>query len=193
MALVILVGLLRRLVVSAAVSFATPCAMAAVPGTTTAPLTSPQMQAQARQLAQQPALPAPHGRHPAVDVSGRKQVGDASVYSLHFQGHRMADGRRFDQRGNAAASKTLPIGTVAKVTNLENGRTAVVKVQDHGPYVDGRTVDVSRSTARQLGISRHEGVAPVVVAPVTVPQANGAITIGAGAVPGPAASDAGKQ
>jgi rare lipoprotein A len=193
MALVNLVGLSRRLVVSAAISLAMPSAMAAVPGTTTATMASPQVEAQARKLAQQPALPAPHGRHPAVDRSGRKQVGDASVYSMHFQGRRMADGRRFDHRGDAAASKTLPIGTVAKVTNLENGRTAVVKVQDHGPYVDGRTVDVSRSTARQLGISRREGVAPVVVAPVTVPQANGAVAVGAGAVPGPATSEAGKQ
>ena len=98
----------------------------------------------------------------------------------------MANGRAFDQNGHAAASKSLPLGTVAKVTNLQNGRTALVTVEDHGPYVNGRVVDVTNSTARQLGVSKRQGIVPVVVAPVAVPQPNGAVMAGAGAVPGPA-------
>ncbi len=62
----------------------------------------------------------------------------------------------------------------------------MVTVEDHGPYVDGRTVDVTRSSAEQLGIGSREGVAPVIVAPVAVPQPDGTVKPGAGAVPGPA-------
>jgi rare lipoprotein A len=142
--------------------------------------------AEAHRLAALPPAPPPHGHRLAIDESGRKQAGKASVYADHFQGRLMADGRRFSQAGDAAASKTLPLGTVAKVTNLKTGQTATVVVRDHGPFVDGQTVDVSRHTATTLGITRREGVAPVVVAPVAVPQPGGGMKIGAGAVPGPA-------
>ncbi len=142
--------------------------------------------AQARRLAQLPPVPPAHGHRIMPDGSGRKQIGKASTYAPRFQGRRMANGARFSHRGNAAASKTLPLGTVAKVTDLQTGRTAMVTVQDHGPFVDGRTVDVSRATAQELGLTRHDGVAPVVVAPVTVPQPDGGVKIGAGALPGPA-------
>ena len=98
----------------------------------------------------------------------------------------MANGWAFDEKGRAAASKSLPLGTVAKVTNLRNHRTAVVTVEDHGPYVNGRVIDVTNATARQLGITKRQGVVPVVVAPVAVPQANGTVMAGAGAVSGPA-------
>jgi rare lipoprotein A len=147
---------------------------------------TPQAQDEARKLAQQPPVPPPRGRRIVEDHSGRKQFGKASIYSAHFQGQRMANGRKFDHRSQSAASKTLPLGTVAKVTNLRNGQTAVVTVEDHGPYVDGRTVDVTKSTADQLGIGNSEGVAPVVVAPIAVPQPDGTVKPGAGALPGPA-------
>jgi rare lipoprotein A len=147
---------------------------------------SDQVQAEARKLADQPPVGPLQGHRVVEDRSGRKQAGDASVYSMRFQGRHTASGRRFDHRGNIAASKTLPIGTIAKVTDLETGRTAVVTVQDHGPYVDGRTIDLTKSTARQLGIEKKEGVAPVVVAPVIVPQQDGSSKPGAGALFGPA-------
>ena len=146
----------------------------------------PQVQLRARRIAREPAVRPPNGRHIVEDHSGRKELGKASVYAPRFQGRKMANGRAFDQRGRAAASKSLPLGTVAKVTNLQNGHTAIVTVEDHGPYVGGRVVDVTRATASQLGISKREGIVPVVVAPVAVPQANGAVMAGAGAVPGPA-------
>jgi rare lipoprotein A len=163
-----------------------PAAAAADAPAAAIDLASPQVQAQAHALARRPPVPPVRGHRVAVDHSGRKEIGDASVYAPHFQGRRMADGKRFDRRSHAAASKSLPLGTVAKVTNLENGATAVVRVEDRGPFVDGRTVDVTKSTAQQLGIGSREGVAPVIVAPIAVPQPDGSIKPGAGAVPGPA-------
>jgi rare lipoprotein A len=147
---------------------------------------NPDVQRRAHELAREPAVRPPYGHRVVEDHSGRKQVGKASVYAPRFQGRRMANGRAFDETSRAAASKSLPLGTVAKVTNLKNGRTAVVTVEDHGPYVNGRVVDVTNATARQLGINKRQGIAPVVVAPVAVPQANGSVVAGAGAVPGPA-------
>jgi rare lipoprotein A len=145
-----------------------------------------QVQAEAHALAEKPPVLPPKGHRIVDDHSGRKQTGKASVYSGHFQGQRMANGQRFDHRGNAAASKSLPLGTVAKVTNVDNGRTSVVTVEDRGPYVDGRTLDVTHSTAEQLGITDQAGLAPVVVAPIAVPQPDGTVKPGAGALPGPA-------
>jgi rare lipoprotein A len=91
----------------------------------------------------------------------------------------MADGRRMDPDDDNAASKTLPLGTRALVTNLETGRQAVVTIQDRGPHVPGRIIDLSPATARQLGIDRHKGVAKVAVAPIAVPQADGSLKPGA--------------
>ena len=81
---------------------------------------------------------------------------------------------------NVAASKTLPLGSVAKVTNLDNGKTATVKIEDRGPYIHGRVVDLSPKVADQLDL-KEKGVAPVVVKPITLPQPGGSIKLGAGA------------
>jgi rare lipoprotein A len=118
-------------------------------------------------------------KHHEPDLSGKKRKGKASFYGKEFAGKQMADGAPMDPHGNNAASKTLPLGTVAKVTNLETGRSAVVTIRDRGPYVPGRIVDLSPATARQIGISLRKGVAPVVVAPITVPQPDGKIKLGA--------------
>jgi rare lipoprotein A len=85
-----------------------------------------------------------------------------------------------DPQAPVAASKTLPIGSTATVTNLANGRSATVTVEDRGPFVDGRVVDVSPAVASQLALKKS-GVAPVVVKPITVPQPNGVVKLGAGA------------
>ena len=81
----------------------------------------------------------------------------------------MANGRRFNPNSNIAASRSLPLGTTAKVKNLENDRQTTVKVEDRGPYVPGRILDVAPKAADDLGM-REQGVAPVVVEPVAVPQ-----------------------
>ena len=106
---------------------------------------------------------------PKLDRSGKKRIGMASVYSHRFAGRKMADGTRMDPRDDNAASKTLPLGTEAKVTNLETGRSANVTIRDRGPYVKGRIVDLSPATAEQIGITPKEGVAKVQVEPITLP------------------------
>jgi len=83
--------------------------------------------------------------------------------------------------GNNAASRTLPLGTVAKVTDVATGKSAIVRIEDRGPYIKGRIVDLSPSTARSIGITSHVGVANVVVAPIAVPLPDGRIKLGPGA------------
>lgn len=117
----------------------------------------------------------------ALDHSGRSQVGEASFYAQRFAGRPMADGSPMDPAGDNAASRTLPLGTTARVTNLDTGRSAVVTIQDRGPFVEGRIVDLSPATARQIGLGRDEGVTTVEVAPIAVPQPDGSVRRGTGA------------
>ena len=119
--------------------------------------------------------------NPKLDHSGRKRVGKASFYARMFHGRKMANGRRMDPRDDNAASKTLPLGTTAKVTNLETGRSAVVTIEDRGPYVKGRIVDLSPATAQSIGITPKSGLADVEVAPIAVPQPDGSVKPGAAA------------
>ena len=121
----------------------------------------------------------PHGKS-RIDHSGRKEKGRASWYGPGFVHKLMADGKRMNPKSNVAASKTLPLGTTARVVNLRNGKAVTVKIEDRGPFVDGRVVDVSPKVAKELGM-KELGLAPVVVKPITVPQPNGGIKLGAGA------------
>ena len=132
---------------------------------------------EAQRLAELPPIVPMVGR---FDLSGRKQQGRVSYYSQKFAHRKMADGRPMNPQSNAAASKTLPLGTTAKVTNLQNARSATVKIQDRGPYVAGRVIDVSQVVAEQLDL-RKQGATRVEIKPITVPQPNGAIKLGAGA------------
>src|SRR6185437_5901829 len=144
----------------------------------TRPADNPAQREHAEKLSQLPPVPASHGVQ--VDHSGRKEKGHASFYAHKFSNRKMAAGRRMNPNTNVAASKQLPLGSVAKVTNLANGKSATVKVEDRGPYVDGRVVDVAPKVAHELGM-KEKGVAPVVVAPITVPTKDGSIKLGAGA------------
>jgi len=105
-----------------------------------------------------------------IDRSGKPRKGEASYYGRKFYKKKMADGTHMDPQSNAAASKTLPLGTKARVTNLENGNSDVVEIKDRGPYAKNRIVDVSPKTADKLGIKK-DGTAPVEVKPIEVPQA----------------------
>lgn len=116
-----------------------------------------------------------------LDRSGRMRFGKASFYAGNFVGRKMADGTIMNPRADNAASKTLPLGTVAKVTNLETGKSAVVTIRDRGPYVDGRIVDLTPATAQKIGLAARQGVTRVVVAPIQIPLANGDVKYGAGA------------
>ncbi|SRR5208337_1009559 len=78
------------------------------------------------------------------------QVGTASWYGEYFQGKPTASGEPFDMRDLTAAHPSLPLGTFVKVTNLRNGKAVVVRINDRGPIVDGRIIDLSREAASAL-------------------------------------------
>jgi len=102
------------------------------------------------------------------------QVGVASWYGKQFHGRTTASGEGFDMFDLTAAHRELPLGTYVRVTNLRNGKSVVVRVNDRGPYVEGRIMDLSYSAARML--SFRDGVERVridVVKPQTVADARG--------------------
>jgi rare lipoprotein A len=104
----------------------------------------------------------------------RVQFGLASFYGPGFQGEETASGERFDQRKMVAAHRTLPLGTVVRVTNLKNGRYVVLRIIDRGPYGrnvrKGTVIDVSRGAARRLGFI-SDGLVRVRVDIVDLPGA----------------------
>lgn len=81
-------------------------------------------------------------------------VGQASWYGPKFHGRQTANGERFNMNALSAAHKTLPMPSFVRVTNLSNGRTAVLRVNDRGPFAPGRIIDVSRRAAQLLGFER---------------------------------------
>src|SRR5258706_4544423 len=104
-------------------------------------------------------------------ASKKRQTGKASFYSKKFAGRKTADGTPLNLQSDAAASRTLPLGTKAKVTNLRTGKSAVVEIKDRGPYVKDRIIDVTPQTAKQIDIDK-KGVAPVEVVPIEMPQSS---------------------
>lgn len=101
---------------------------------------------------------------PKAKTHSNKQRGRASIYSRKLARKPMANGAPLDLDSNAAASKHLPLGSRARVTNLRNGKSAEVEIKDRGPYVKGRIIDLSPKTAAELGF--HSGTAPVEVVPI---------------------------
>lgn len=117
------------------------------------------------------ALGACAGRRPPPDASvepGWSQEGVASWYGPRFHGRSTASGESFDMEAMTAAHPTLPLGTRVRVTVLETGRRTVLRVNDRGPFVDDRILDVSRAAARMLGFLQ-EGTARVRVEVVEGP------------------------
>ena len=112
------------------------------------------------------------------DLTGRARTGIASFYADMFFGRKMADGKPMDPHGDNAASLTLPLGTRARVTNVTTGQTALVTIQDRGPYVKGRLIDLSPATARAIGITPKMGLAKVEVTPIYVPLPDGRVRWG---------------
>jgi rare lipoprotein A len=89
--------------------------------------------------------------------------GTASWYGEDFHGRRTANGETYDMNALTAAHTTLPMPTIVRVTNLDNGRSVVVRINDRGPFAEGRIIDMSRAGARELGFERN-GLARVRVA-----------------------------
>jgi rare lipoprotein A len=106
-----------------------------------------------------PQVRAPSG--PVKEPKGKPilvEVGMASWYGP--SGHKAADGEKYDGKKMTAAHKTLPMGTVARVTNLANGESVMVRITDRGPFVHGRILDLSESAAKKIDLYRM-GVAKV--------------------------------
>lgn len=97
--------------------------------------------------------------YPSVDPS-YDRVGTASWYGADFHGLKTANGEIFDMNRVSAAHPTLPLPSLVRVTNLENGRSIVIRVNDRGPFVEDRLIDLSRAAARELGYERN-GLAKV--------------------------------
>ena len=89
-----------------------------------------------------------------------EQTGEASSYGQEFHGKTTAAGEKFDKNNLTAAHPTLPLGTKAKVTNLKTGKSVDVRINDRGPYVKGRDIDVSQGAAKKLDMTKS-GIAPV--------------------------------
>jgi rare lipoprotein A len=124
-----------------------------------------------------------HRYEPMRDARGYREQGVASWYGRKFHGRRTATGERYDMYAMTAAHKTLPLPSYARVTNLDNGRAVVVRVNDRGPFLHGRLIDLSYAAAAKLGIV-GSGTGRVEVA---------AVFPGEGAPPAAIAQDAAPQ
>ncbi|HVO47627.1 MAG TPA: septal ring lytic transglycosylase RlpA family protein [Steroidobacteraceae bacterium] len=121
-----------------------------------------------------------HGNPPFYDVLGRRYVvmasadgyverGVASWYGPTFHGESTSSGERYDMYAMSAAHKTLPLPTYARVTNLKNGRSVVVRINDRGPFVANRLIDLSYTAAAKLDMLR-EGTTLVEVKAISVQE-----------------------
>ena len=95
-----------------------------------------------------------------IDLQGYRAEGLASYYGARHHGRKTASGERFDQHALTAAHRSLPFGSRVQVTNLGNGKSVVVRINDRGPYARGRIIDLSQKAAEQLDMLR-DGVARV--------------------------------
>jgi rare lipoprotein A len=86
------------------------------------------------------------------------EQGLASYYGREFHGRKTANGERFDMNGLTAAHRTLPFGTVVRVTNLSNNKSVTVRINDRGPFVEGRIIDLAQGAAKQIGLDGVEEV-----------------------------------
>jgi rare lipoprotein A len=132
----------------------------------------PAARAAAAPAAKAPALKPPTAKKPATraasappvkkGVTVEKRQGQHGVASYYWQPQPVASGGRFNPNGLTAAHKTLPFGTRVRVTHLGNGKSVEVKINDRGPYIAGRIIDLSRAAAGVIGMT-GQGLARVVV------------------------------
>lgn len=108
--------------------------------------------------------------HPMADASGYEEEGLASWYGEEFHGRRTSSGEIYDMHAMTAAHKTLPLGTYVRVHNLSNNRSVDLRINDRGPFVKGRIIDLSYSAAEALDVVRP-GTAPVRVVALGAPMA----------------------
>jgi len=112
-----------------------------------------------------PALPAPAPQPASPEISAKlSKTVKASYQSSVTAGHSTASGEPYNPNALTAASRNLPIGSTVMVTNPATGRSVKVRINDHGPFVHGRSLDLSKHAAEKIGLT-HKGVARVKVAP----------------------------
>ena len=100
---------------------------------------------------------------PHMQVGGEyseSEEGMASYYADEFHGRKTSNGETFDMEGLTAAHRSLPFNTTVRVTNLDNGRSVTVRINDRGPFVEGRVIDLSKAGAKAIGMI-GTGTAPV--------------------------------
>ena len=112
-----------------------------------------------------PAAPAPRAR---ARLPRKSVVGRASFYDPRMDGHKTTTGERFSSHKMTAAAKGVPLGSNVIVTNLKNGRSVQVRINDCGHFKHGRKVDLSKSAAGKIGLI-HDGTAPVKTTVVSAP------------------------
>lgn len=109
--------------------------------------------------------------------SAYEQVGTASWYGPGFHGKETANGETFNQYDLTAAHRSLPLGTEVEVTNIKNGKSVEVEINDRGPYVGGRVIDLSHAAAVAIGI-KDKGVAKVKIEADALSKKSGRIAKG---------------
>jgi rare lipoprotein A len=133
---------------------------------------------------------SPYGNPPFYTVNGRTystltssagyvERGIASWYGVKFHGKRTSSGEPYDMYSVSAAHKTLPLPSYVRVTNLENGRSLIVRVNDRGPFIGDRLIDLSYAAAAKLGILER-GTGPVEVRALDPAVAEGTVRVAAG-------------
>jgi len=105
-----------------------------------------------------------------------RETGTASWYGGEIEGRRTASGEIFDMSGMSAAHRTLPLGTIIRVTNLDNSRSITLKVNDRGPFARGRVLELSYGAARELGLAA-QGTATVRIESVEPVEMTGTFTV----------------
>lgn len=148
---------------SAGAKYTTPCSSAKAVHDQQCPnytgfKTPAEKEAVSRQLAeraQRQRAARKQGRQAKVRIGRTLDRGVASWYGPGFQGRLTANGERFDMNELTAAHKTLPFGTHVQVKSNRTGKAVVVRINDRGPFVGGRIIDLSRAAAQQLGIVAH--------------------------------------
>lgn len=112
------------------------------------------------------ASEADHSTQPSI-----YERGDAGYYASSFAGRATTSGEPYNPHALTAAHRTLPLGTRVRVKDLDNGRHVTVRINDRGPFVDGRIIDLSRRAAKKLKM-RRDGVAPVTLQVLSEPASD---------------------
>jgi len=111
---------------------------------------------------QRPYIIAGKRYYPVPSAEGYQETGIASWYGKKFHGRKTSNGQVYDMYAETAAHKTLPMGTMLLVKNLENGRNTVVRINDRGPFVKGRIIDLSYASAKKIGLVQN-GTAKITI------------------------------